>query len=446
MGDYINALQTQTRGPNDMLDDASLRAILTNKAPMLSNPGSVVSNDLYYDASSSVVKLAESVQNYGRYSQSLNSLQFGSVSSITIPNSSFLSGLYLYLEIPALPFGCYLPRGWGLNLINQISFILGSSNVSQLSLSGQSHAQMAILGCETAEKRDAFLRLCGEEVTTEQPPGTINRAYVQLQLPWSRICALNKKLPFDTNILNSPIIIQLQTKQKAEIFTGSGIFNAPNQLQAGRVLANQIDLEDKSFSLRLSMMKDASLIYSYPYIFTQSLVQEINGSNVDVQNYVLNGLINADLVGISFSVLRKDRATSGVNGANALSPFCYDKVQDVQLTYNGLVLYDAPGRMCELYDLQDSVGNGVMPMSCLTAGGAGPFVTFPFNAYVHYISLQRIKNTQFLDYFQNSIRIANNALNLGFRTPENTNYYLYITYFYNACFTVNQGTSSLVIS
>jgi hypothetical protein len=443
----LNTLQTQTQAsPVESMVDG----ILSRKAPLMSNPGSVVANNLYYDSNSVAVVAAECVSNYGRYTQSLTTLQLGSAGNFTIPNSSFLSGMYVYAEIPALPANVYLPRGWLANSIAQISFILGSSNVSQINITGASHIAQMLLSAETAEKRNALLRLAGDEAggAVAQAPGTVNRAYMQLQLPWSRIGAMMKKLPFDTSLLSSPIIIQIQLKQAADFYTGSGIFSAPAQFSSYRVYANQIDLMDKELSLALPLMRNPDMAYYYPFTYIQSSVQAFAGSANPSSpvGLTLTGLVNADLVGIALQIVRADRLSGGPTGAQPLSPFAYERVQNVLLQYNGLTLYDSPGQMYQLYDLQDLPGSGVCPYSVVSAGGAGPYISTPVDAYVLFIPFTRIRNTQFVDMFQNSFRIANNVLNLSFITPEAVPYQLNATYFYNACFGIQQGQSNLIIS
>lgn len=353
----------------------------------------------------------------------------------------------LYAELPALGANQFLPRGWLANAIESISFILGSSNVSQLTINGQSHMAMYMSGCETAEKRLKALRMAGEEYSAgvAQAPGTINRAQMQLQLPFSRITSLCKKLPFDTNLLSNPIIIQIRFRPQNEIIGGSGFASGPTGFSVAKVLATQIDLMDKSLSLKNFMYQEPQLQYNYPFIFTQSYTVDFVNSNTNAVNLNLLTIINADLVGISFHVVDLDNLSAGVAGANALSPFNWQRVKDVLLTFNGLVFYDAPGDSAELYDLQDYPGSGMIPNSVVTGGGAGPYISNPVDVRETYMSLTRLRNTLFCDHFQNSIRIANNALNLSFIGESNNNARLYITYYYNAVFGVKQGQSALIL-
>lgn len=447
MGDYINPLVSQTMGGASEVSEDVMRKLLTRKAPHLANPGTVTAGNLYYDASTCAVVLAESVQNFGRYSQSLTNLQMGGVSNVTIPNSSFLSGMYLYMQLGALPANTFAPRGWGLNAIDNISFILGSSNVSQVNINSSTHAQMYLANAETAEKRNLLLRLAGDEIQGAQVGGTVNEAYVQLQLPWSRISAQMKKLPIDTNLLSSPIIVQIKFKEPKDFYTGSGASAAPQAFLQARVLACQIDLEDKELSLKVPMMRDPSLISSYPFTYTQSFpIANVAGSPLVPATLILQGIVNADLVGIGFSVIRSDRTSGGPTGAQPLAPFAYEQVRDVLLQYNGLTLYDAPGKMALLYDEQDMGGSSVLPYSVVSAGGAGPYITTPVDSYIYFIPFTRIRNTMFPDFFQNSFRLANNALNLSFKTPEVAAYTCFVTYYYNAVFTIREGQSALVIT
>lgn len=449
MADIINPLVSQTvASPMDSMQDQELiKKLLTRKAPHLANPGTVTAGNLYYDSSTCAVVLAECVQNFGRYSQSLTTLQMGGVASITIPNSSFLSGLFLYMQLGALPANTFCPRGWALNAIDNISFILGSSNVSQVNINSSTHAQMYLAAAETAEKRNLLLRLAGDEIQGLQAPGTVNEAYVQLQLPWSRINAQMKKLPVDTNLLSSPIIVQIKFKEPKDFYTGSGFSSAPQSFLQGRVLACQIDLDDKELSLKVPMMRDPSLISSYPFTYCQSFpIQNVAGSPVIPSTMILQGIVNADLVGIGFAVIRADRVSGGPGGTQPLSPFAYEQVKDVLLQYNGLTLYDAPGKMSQLYDMQDMGGSSVTPYSVVSSGGAGPYSSIPVDSFIYFIPFTRVRNTQFPDFFQNSFRLANNALNLSFRCPETATYNVFVTYYYNAVFTIREGQSALVIT
>jgi len=443
----LNPLQTQTMGQPVEPEMDQIDKILSAKPVLLNNPGTVIDNNLYYSFTNSQLVAAEAVQNFGRYQQSLSSPQFGSTSSVTIPNSSFVEGLNLYLELGALGANQFLPRAWGLTAIDSISYILGSSNVSQLTLNGQSHAAILMSNCETEEKRLKALRLAGEEYSlgVAQPVGTINKAVIQLQLPWSKINALCKKLPLDSNLLSNPLIIQIKFKNQNEIIGGSGYSSGPTQFQVAKVYATQIDLMDKSLSLKNYMFINPSLSYNYPFIFNQSFTVDFTNSNSNVVNLNLLQIINADLIGISFHVIDQADENAGVGGANALSPMNWQRVTDIQLKFNGLIFYDAPGNTSELYDLQDYPGSGMIPYSVVSAGGAGPYLTNPKEVRECYMSLTRLRNTLFCDYFQNSIRISNNALTLSFIGESNNPARLYVTYYYNAVFQIKTGQSALIL-
>lgn len=260
-----------------------------------------------------------------------------------------------------------------------------------------------------------------------------------------KINALCKKLPVDTNILSNPIIVQIKFRNREDIYGGSGVSTAPTAFSNARVLANQIDLANKDLSLKNFMMNNPSMSYNYPFTFTQSYLTDVVSDAINPAAINLLTIINADLLGISFSVVKTSNLSSNAGGTNALRPFDWERVRDIQLTFNGLIFYDSPGEMAELYDCQDYPGSGDCPNSLVSAGGVGPYITLPINSQIYYMNLTRIRNTVWCDQYQNSIRIPNNALNLSFITADADTYRVFVTYWYNGAFNFKQGQSALVL-
>lgn len=444
--EQINPLQTQTWGPSDPQEEL-IGKLLSNRPPLLSSPGSIVSNNLYYDASSCVVSAAEALQSHGRYKQSFNNTQMGATSSINIPNSSFLSGCYIYAEIGALPANCALPTGWLLHAIDSITYIVGSSNVSQIFFSGQSHAQIYLSGAETAEKRNYLLKQAGD-YSAGLSAGP-HRAQVQLQLPWSRISAMSKKLPFDTNILSSPITITINWRNSAGMYQGAGRANGPRLYEKLIMYCTTIDLMDKSLGLRTPLFRDPSLLASYPMVHCQSLQLDFVAGALDagrrpINNLQLTQIANADLIGISISAV-KNSFLQVEGDAGGLGPFAYTPLEDFSLSYNGLVLYDSPGYLHRLYDTQDTIGASGFNYAYTT----GPGVSETKEAEIIFIPFTRVKTTSFQDAFFNSFRIANQNLSVQFRPSPLADYAgpstLFITYYFNALIAVQAGISNLLL-
>jgi len=426
--------------------ESEVERILSSKAVYLAEPGSVVSGDgLYYNFQNSVINIAENTRNIGRYKVSLNQLSFGGTSQFTVPNQSFLGGIWLSCTLPAIPANVYLPRGWLLHAIEEISYILGSSNVSQLKVNGDSHTHIFMENCETEEKRSRLIRMAGEEIT--DVVAVESRATIQIQLPWSSINALIKKYTFDTNILNSPINVLIKWRPRDQIMSGSGVSTSGiNGFSTGTIYADQCDLTNKALSLKMRMLMDPNLAYSYPFIFCQSYTLPFSGSTTLPVSLNLLGIINADLVAVAFHAIKNDRLISGATFNNRINRMDYDMVNNVSLTFNGLTMFDAPGTSWIAYASQDCVGDPMFQQSRLTsAQSTSPFVTEPIDRMAVFIPFTFNKSTLFTNSFSNTWRIPNNTLVLSFLTTDTGDYTLYLTYFYNSVFSIRQGNSSLLL-
>src|ERR1700679_2033899 len=314
---------------------------LSTKRSLLSNPG-IKMDDIYYGPFNTTVEMSEVTYNLGRLTIGLSQLNFGSQSQLIIPNNSLLSTCYLHLELPAIIANQTICRGWGYAAINNINFLFGSSNVSQIQLSGQSLFQTIMMEAETAEKRSELFRLGGEEWLVPSPAGVNIMADIILPLPWSSSCGMHSKLPFDTTLLNNPITIQVQFNSSSSIYGGTGI--APAQFAVGTLLPRQGDLKNKDQSLQMKLLKNPELEYSYPFIHHQNFSPgQFTGSTPGSPpvSLTLQSIINADLLAISVGMVQ----TSFVGPANqsSPSPFNYDPITNIVLQFNGLTMYNSPG-------------------------------------------------------------------------------------------------------
>lgn len=412
---------------------------LSEKRTLLAMGGTIL-DDVYYSALNTTVSLSEVTFNQGRLAVSLSQTQFGSQSQVLIPNSSLLSTVSLHLELPDVQANETLCRGWGYASIANISYLFGSSNVSQISMSGQSLWQTIAGQCETEEKRSELLRLGGDE--TIATGGGIQYADIILPLPWSSANGLNAKLPFDTGILSNPITIQLTFNQNTSVYGGSAAH--PTAFSKATTYFRQGDLANKSQSLRSMMMRRPELMYAYPFIHHQSYTPSAftgvaTGSKVSIP---LLSFINADLVGMTVGVIPTSRlSSSGTN--NSPSPFAYDNISNVTLSFNGLIMYEAPGRSYKLYGIDSQVGSSKVLNSVIAAGAVGPFTSAPVDTYTLYIDFARIRSLSYEGRYANVWRIGNNTLTLEFNTETTNQYTLFSTYHYNGVAEVSNGETRI---
>lgn len=424
--------------PSDGLTSDDLM-YLSNKRTLLAMGGTIL-DDVYYSALNTTVSLSEVTFNQGRLAVSLSQTQFGSQSQVLIPNSSLLSTVTLHLELPDVGVNETLCRGWGYASIANVSYLFGSSNVSQISMSGQSAWQTIAGQCETEEKRSEILRLGGDE--TVAPGGGTQFADVIIPLPWSSANGLNAKLPFDTGILSNPITIQITFNPATSIYGGSATH--PSAFGRATMYFRQGDLANKSQSLRSMMMRNPELMYAYPFIHHQSYTPSafagiVTGTKVSIP---LLSFINADLVGITIGVAQASRQSS-VGTNNSPSPFAYDNISNVTLSFNGLIMYEAPGRSYKLYGIDSQLGSSKVLNSVINAGAVSPFTSAPVDSYTLYIDFARIRSLSYEGRYANVWRIGNNTLTLEFNTETTNQYNMYATYHYNGVTEVSNGETRI---
>jgi hypothetical protein len=367
-------------------------------------------------------------------------LNFGGQSQVVIPNQSLLNETYLHLELPPVVANQSLVRGWGYQCLASINFLFGSSNVSQLVLPKHVILQTVMSQCETAEKRSELFRLAGQEQLVATP-GINQTADILLPLPWSSMCGEHAKLPFDTSMLNNPITIQIQFDNANSIYGGTGTL--PTAFTKAQLYFRQGDLANKDQSLKYMLMKQPDLMYSYPFIHHQPFNVRFQGSTDSNNPAQLNLLsfINADLIHITFGCVRDSRQSP--TSQSTPNQFAYDDLSNIQLKFNGLVMYDAPGKLYKVYNMKSLDGGSYWFNSLVAAGNVNPFTSSPIDSYIVSIDFARIKSMCFEGRYQNVWRIGNNVITLTLNTETTEQYNLFATYHYNAVAEVQSGETRI---
>lgn len=427
-------------------EELQIASVLSDKRTLLNSAGFML-NDVYYSALNSTVSLVEASWNYGRTNFSLQSLQFGSTSQIFIPNNSLLSDVYLVLELGNLPANSALPRGWGLAAINQIAFLMGSSNVPLLTTPFQSLFQWLMNQIETAEKREEMLALMGEEQLNGMPAGVTSLfAYIPLILPFAKYGGRENKLPFDTSTLVSPINLQITLNNANQFIGGSGVM--PTAFLSGRIFLKQADFANKNMSIAGALMADHSKIYNYPFIHAQPFYPQIfvaDNSTSPVQTVTLQSFINSDLAAISFGVVKSSNLTS--NGGLPINPLYYERVYNVALVYNGINMFIAPGELYRLYNMSGQFGSQAIRGSQIAVAGP-PYTSSPVDTYAVEVDFSRIRSLQYENHYDNTLRVANQVMNLSFQLPDtsasgNGSYIVFCTYYYNGSIACSAGQTRI---
>ncbi len=447
-------------------------AYLTNKHVLLNSTGTKL-GDNYYNKYNSSASLVETTYVMGRYIQSLSSPIFGSTSTINIPNGSFLGETYLHLELPQFPVvnttpgagyfpnGTWvLPRGWGYACIQQIQFLVGSSNAPTITISGESLLQIALAQCSTSEKRSQMINLAGQAQNARQIPTTNEGAGLPLKvtadvlipLPWSTMC---DKLDIDTSLLSNNITINITFKQRSAFMGGLGITAAsaldntpfPTSFSVAQMTFRQGDLANPALSLKRLMVENPSMIYPYPMMHFQTFTRSFVGADYNAASKAqisLQSFINSDLIGIMFYVVKTanliaTRTTETDGGP--VNPIAFDNVTDVQLDYNGQPLYKTSGNLSNLVAMIGTQQSSSFLNNFWGSNNVSQ--ANPVNSYLTFIDFSRLRGTCFSNHFYNTFRVSNQTLDLSFYTQTNDNYTLFATYCYNGIIEFKNGQSMI---
>lgn len=424
---------------------------LSNKRPNLSAPGSRLS-DLYYSDGNSSVEVLESTCDWSNRI-SLTSKTFGSSNQVNLPMSAFVGQVILHLQAPAILLtNQSLARGWGLAMIRQIRFQIGTSASSPILLTKQAIWHFLMAQCHTSEKRSELFKLCGEEYL--RPPlapvdgavPTID-AFIPIPLPFSTVC---EKLMYDTTILGQPITLFIDFEQNPRVAYG-GSAAPPASFDIAELLIRQQRLYDPSKGLRNIMRQYPAYMYTYPWIMalgyqtngTFEGVARGQGTRCSVQ---FNQFQNSDLLGIIMCVQRVTDLTPESNSTP--NPFVVDDIEDVEMTYNGATIFQLPGKSYRaistyLGDQQAQYYEG----SVVLQGSISPFISVPQNQYLVYFDFAQQRSACSQSHMYNTWRIPpGNVLNVSFFTSQGGpthKYQCFYTCLYNSILTAQDGVSNI---
>lgn len=213
---------------------------------------------------------------------------------------------------------------------------------------------------------------------------------------------------------------------------------------AGIALMRQGDMLNRDAGLRPVMYKDPSLIYGYPFIHFQSNQFQVVVTNNATNTITLTGFINADLLGISFGVLKDTDAVT--SGQQSVRPFNYQEVANVEVLFNGLVMHSSPGRMHKLTNMNSVNGASYVENSNINNAIVAPFLSSPVNTYVTWIDFSRLRCEQFTSHYENVWRVPNNTITLRFACPAGgavDRATVLTTFFYSGIANIRQGETTI---
>lgn len=416
----------------------------------MSRPGEEV--DLYYYDSECSKKQAFGTTQNTKYVQAFANLTGGS-SVFTIPPNNGIQDIVVAFNLPALSgtsgqlAAIALPRGWGYQLIKQVSFRYGGS--SQYFLTGDQIFQSALRAQTSLSSADAIATLGGNVATgsggasgnLDAPLGQY--ANVVLRLPHSLPSGVGKSHPFPTDLLTQQCQITLELNPVSSLFAiaaGAPSGTAavvPTALASAYFQVQQVMFNNQGDSLarRVDMSVNA---YAFPCEFTQ-IIQRIPLTNsVGPQSVVCTGFRAGEVKALHCWLSRaSDSATN---------PFRWYLPTSVEMTYAGDVYARYNNASSPLWNLVNGNKPPAFDNVILTDSGSQTWNTSSaLSQWVELPFAQTLVDEDSHYILTHGKPITNGIVNLLVTTPSGqTDWVLNVSYIYNATLLFSQGTVDYV--
>ena len=326
-----------------------------------------------------------------------------------------------------------LPRGWGYDLINRVSFRYGGS--SQYFLSGQQILQNALKRQPTNSAAGNLLTLGGDAL----PAGTANGTYFAncvLTLPHSTPSGVGKANPFPTDALTQQVQVTVELNPWNTVIGGTNngqvVLNTPQFVAQQVMLNNQAD----ALARRVDMAVNA---YSYPAEFVQQQQSIALANTAASQSVVLTGFRSGEVKSLQVWLTRTSDNVVG----SVCRPFKWYLPSLIRMTYAGDIYAQFTNGSSPLWNLINSNKTPAVNVVNIDANGAleagylSQWVELPF--------AQTMIDEDAHHCLVHGKPITNGIINLDIVTPTGqSDWVLNVSYVYNTTLLISQGTCDFV--
>lgn len=464
-----------------------LKGILTAKLPLLSAPGTVLENSLYYDINSSSVTAVEEQATFNKDRIALNNFTIGSTPSAYIPSCLFANTVFWVVDFvttvsnnivypddvssndPAFNFN--IPEGWGFAALKNIIVYMGASSIAQIQISAMTNLLICCATCETKAKRNKMIEGAGRYLNPHDSKSLIyqnqieggpifrysnygsffavidpdinaleavdapwlGQAVVPLRLPWSSMAVLDKRLSLDTKLSTQPIQITLQTSNLNEFAViGSGMQPQFKSSWANSTIQLwQEELSDKSLSVRNELLAMPEFNVGYPFQYAQSIPFEVSTLQADngfidtLFTMNITSIINSDLTTMLFNVTWGPRSLTNPSSGQ-FCPLYGEELIDIQLLLNGQRFYAFDGDDYQYVTLAkqlDDCTYDILIPSTNTTTSTSNSQAFNAQGNMYELNFSRLRSVIAESHLQNTARFTNQTFQLQFRINRGL-YYL----------------------
>lgn len=457
----------------------NLKNILTAKLPLLSSPGTLLENTLYYDINSSSIVAVEQQATFAKDRITLNNFSMDASPSAYIPSVLFAGTVFWIAKLnqsavwsatatdnAGAQSAFCAPSGWGFAALNQIIVYMGASTIAQIQISAMTNYLVNAATCETASKRAKMLEGAGRylnpydtrsvmagpptapsvpetywrlrdygsffNTTSNVPKFTaMTQCVVPLRLPWSSMAALDKRLSMDCKLSTQPIQITLFGNGPTDFLTmGSKVqTQIGNAWDVSTIQLWQEELSDKSLSVRNELLAMPEFNVGYPFQYAQSIPFDIIsqgdlGTSDDVFVMNITSIINSDLTTFLFNITWNGR-TEPQNGQ--CCPLYGELLTDITLLLNGQRFFgfdeDCYQFVTLAKQLDDPNQPGIFMPSSNSSFGTTASEGFLVSGNIYEFNNSRLRSIISEANLQNTARFTNQTFQLSFKINRDL-YYL----------------------
>ena len=403
----------------------------------------------YYDGETSKKQCFPTTQNT-KFVQQFQNLTGGS-SVFTIPPNMGIQDIVLEMVIAgqAGQTGISLPRGWGYDLIKQVSFRYGGS--SQYFLTGDQILQNALRRQTSRSSMDDLLTLGGNFASSGTTPDLTSDQYatVVLTLPHNIPSGVGKAHPLPTDLLTQQVQVTVELYPVSSIYTvnpGGGASTPPSSLAAAQFVVQQVVMNNQGDALarRVDMSTNA---YAFPCEFVQQKQVIALANTASSQSVVLTGFRSGEVKAIHCWISRDgDNNLNAATGAK--SPFIWYQPLSIQMTYAGDIYARYENNSAPLWNLIN--GNKAPGVDTVEVTAAAPPTAAAFLSVWSELPFAQTNVDEDSHYtLVHGKPITNGIVNLDLTLPfvdGTSDWKLNVSYIYNATLLFSQGTLTYVAS
>jgi len=411
-------------------------------------PGEVC--DMYYSNQENSVKQAHPTTVENRYLLDLNAKTFGSANTLIFNPDEGLGHVVLCLQLPAPVTGgvnyqgLALNSGWGYSCIRRIGVRVGNSTLYYFS--GDQMLIDALAECEDSVKKQQLFDLGGTTLLgTTSGSGNFadasaRTAYVYIKCPWNTPSAQEKNLPLPTDLLTSPVQINVEFKQANEVFISSTSVAAtpsalPTAFDVAQAQFEQTHFDDRGEQLSRKVNM-SEMAYSYPLkSFSQEVfrIQGVAGGNV-LRSLTLTGLRSGNCLGLR--IWCQDEASTDKS--------VYTVPTSISLSVNGLIYFDSRNGQNQLWSLLDRKTSASWSANTITVASSAFKADGTQSSWTHIPFSQHSEVLANETELTHGLSLMNSIINLNIALPGSTTYTVTAEYLFNSTLLFSRGGAEYI--